>query len=111
MNNINFIKPILAQCTGSSCSVSISSPFGNTLSVSNIFASLFNLFYFVVGIVFIVIIITSGIRIIASNGNRERVSKAQNTLMYAIIGLVLIVFAGVIIKILSTAFPLFNGLI
>jgi ABC-type polysaccharide transport system permease subunit len=111
MNNIKFIKPILAQCTGTSCSVSINSPFGNTLNSGSIFSSLFNLFYFVVGIVFIVIIITSGIRIIVSNGNRERVAKAQTTLMYAIIGLVLIVFAGIIIKILSTALPLFNGLI
>ena len=108
---INIIKPIFAQCTSSSCSVSINNPFGNSLHITNIFSSVFNLFYFIVGIVFFVLIIVSGIRIITSNGSREKVSKAQSTLMYAIIGLIVIVLAGVIIKILSSIVPIFNGFI
>ena len=108
---INLIKPVFAQCPNFSCSVSITSPFGNSLSITSIFSSVFNLFYFIVGIVFFVLIVISGIRIITSNGSREKVSKAQSTLMYAIIGLVLIVFAGIIIKVLSGIVPIFNGLI
>jgi heme O synthase-like polyprenyltransferase len=108
---INIINPVFAQCSNSQCSVTITSPFGNALSLTNIFSSIFNLFYFIVGIVFFVLIIVSGIRIITSNGSREKVSKAQSTLIYAIIGLTLIVFAGIIIKVLSSAVPIFNGLL
>ncbi len=103
------IEPRL-YTTPSSVNAKITSPFG-LFSSSSFITNAFNLFYFVVGLVFLILIIISGIKIITSNGNKEKFGGAQKTLTYAIIGLVIIILAGVVIKIISTIFPIFGGLI
>ncbi len=100
--NPSSIPPVIAPIT---------SPFGDLFSSSSLITNAFNLFYFVVGLVFLILIIISGIKIITSNGNKEKFGGAQKTLTYAIIGLVIIILAGVVIKIISTIFPIFGGLI
>ena len=102
------------QLGGSSCnlqgtSCTITSPFGS--SITNIVPTLFNIFYFIVGFVFFVLIIVSGIRIITANGDRSRLEKAKTMLLYAVIGFVVILSAGIIVRIFSTLFPIFNGLL
>ncbi len=92
---------------GTSCT--ITSPFGS--SITNIVPTLFNIFYFIVGFVFFVLIIISGIRIMTANGDRSRLEKAKTMLLYAVIGFVVILSAGIIVRIFSTLFPIFNGLL
>lgn len=52
-----------------------------------------NLTYFIAGVVAVVTIIFAGIMYTASNGDAGRVTKAKNLLLYAIIGLVIILVA------------------
>ena len=45
----------------------------------------------------VVFVIVGGIRILAAGGNEENVTKGRKTIIYAIIGLVVIFFARVIV--------------
>ena len=98
--NFDFIKPVFASCKASSTNCSITSPFPS-ISLSTIFKNAFTVFYFIVGLVFFILIIISGIRIIVSSGDREKVQKAKKTLTAAIVGLVIIVLAGIIAQIIG----------
>jgi hypothetical protein len=52
----------------------------------------------VVGIIAVIMIIIGGIRFIVSDGDSGKVSTAKNTIMYALIGLILVAFAQTIVK-------------
>ncbi len=57
-----------------------------------------NLFSAIVGIISVVMIIVGGIRYITSGGDSGKVTSAQNTVMYAVIGLVVVALAQIIVK-------------
>lgn len=49
------------------------------------------------GIIAVIIIIISGLRYITSSGDPQKVASAKNTIIYALVGVVVIVMAQVII--------------
>lgn len=59
--------------------------------------SVINIFSVVVGVVAVVMIIIGGFRYITSGGNDTGVTGAKNTILYAIIGLVIVAMAQIII--------------
>jgi hypothetical protein len=66
-----------------------------------------NIFSIVVGAVSVIMIIIGGFRYIISGGDSAGVSSAKNTILYAVVGLVIVLFAQVIIRfILTNAAPL-----
>jgi cytochrome bd-type quinol oxidase subunit 2 len=56
-----------------------------------------NLFSVVVGVVSVIMIIYGGFRYITSGGDSGRVGNAKNTLIYAIVGLVIVALAQLIV--------------
>lgn len=52
-----------------------------------------NLTYFLAGVVAVITIVIAGIMYASSNGDAGRVTKAKNLLLYAIIGLIIILVA------------------
>ncbi len=52
----------------------------------------------VIGFIAVVMIIIGGFRYITSGGSSDRVSSAKNTIIYAIIGLVIVALAQVIVQ-------------
>lgn len=62
-----------------------------------------------VGAIAVLFIIYAGILYVTSSGNKERIEQAKQTLTYAVIGLVVIVLAGVIVS-LVTGLPTSFGL-
>lgn len=100
MISMNLVKNVLA-CSPHSTTCAVQSPFGSSVSLSSIFSNLFNVFYFIVGLVFFILIIVSGIRIIVSSGDREKVAKAKKTMTAAVIGLAIILLAGVIAQLIA----------
>lgn len=54
------------------------------------------------GAVAVIMIIVGGLRYILANGDSNAVSGAKNTIMYAVIGLVIILFAQVIVRFVYT---------
>lgn len=61
-----------------------------------------NLFSIVVGVVSVIMIIVGGFRYIISGGDSSSVQGAKNTILYAIVGLVIVLFAQVIIRFVLT---------
>jgi len=78
------------DCTGS-----------NTVAeskVNNILTQVINIFSLVVGVISVIMIIVGGLKYITSGGDSGNVTGAKNTILYAIIGLVVVALAQVIVK-------------
>jgi hypothetical protein len=57
-----------------------------------------NIFSIVVGIVAVIMMIVGGFRYITSAGDATRVASAKNTIIYAIVGLIIVALAQVIVR-------------
>lgn len=65
-----------------------------------------NLLSFIVGVVAVIMIIIAGLKYITSGGDSNNVASAKNTILYAIIGLVIVALAQVIVRfVLQKASP------
>lgn len=61
-----------------------------------------NVLSVVVGIVAVIMIIVGGFRYVTSGGKQESVTAAKNTILYAVIGLVIVALAQVIVRFVLT---------
>lgn len=66
--------------------------------VNKLITDVINLFSVVVGVVSVIMIIIGGFKYITSGGDSGNVSGAKNTIMYAIIGLVVVALSQLIVK-------------
>ena len=69
----------------------------NGVNLSTIAAKVVNILSVVVGIVAVIMIIIGGFRYITSGGESGSVSGAKNTLIYAIVGLLIVALAQFIV--------------
>ena len=95
-NNIqSSINTGINNATGSSSSCGS----GTTIQtgISSIAATIVNILSVVVGVVAIIMIIYGGFRYISSGGESNNVSSAKNTIIYAIVGLVIVALAQLIV--------------
>ena len=74
----------------------------NVSGVSDLVKKIINILSVIVGIVAVIMIIIGGFRYITSGGSSEKVTAAKNTLLYAIIGLVIVALAQVIVRFVLT---------
>lgn len=65
---------------------------------SGVFKTVVNILLFVIGLISVIMLIWGGIRYTTSGGNANSVTAAKNTIMYAIIGLVIAIFAYAIVN-------------
>jgi len=68
----------------------------NTLSSDEILQNALNIAYFVAGIIAVITIIVGGIMYATSQGEAGNVTKAKNLILYAVIGLVVVLAAWTI---------------
>jgi hypothetical protein len=61
-------------------------------------ATIINIFSVVVGVVAVIMIIFGGFRYITSGGDSGNVTNAKNTILYAIVGLIIVALAQFIVK-------------
>lgn len=83
--------------TDQSCSA-IDTESGGTSRVNSIIKTIINVFSIIVGVVAVIMIIFGGFRYITSGGKQESISSAKNTILYAIIGLIIVALAQIIVK-------------
>lgn len=69
---------------------------------NKLIANIINIFSLVVGIVAVLMIIIGGFRYITSGGNDGNVGTAKNTILYAVIGLVIVALAQIIVRFVLT---------
>ncbi len=74
----------------------------NEKSLPEIVAFIINVFSWIVGAVSVIMIIYGGFRYITSGGDSNGVTAAKNTILYAIIGLIIVALAQVIVNFVLT---------
>lgn len=67
-------------------------------SFTDIMKNIINTILFVLGIVAVIMIIIGGIRYVTSNGNAQQVNSAKDTVLYAVIGLIIAIMAYAIVN-------------
>ena len=70
---------------------------GDNTSLGGIATKIVNLLSVIVGVIAVIMIIFGGFRYITSGGDSGNVSTAKNTLIYAIVGLVIVALAQFIV--------------
>jgi hypothetical protein len=74
-----------------------SCPTGNeTDQVNHLIHEIINILTVVVGIASVIMIIVGGFKYVTSGGNQEKVTSAKNTILYALIGLVIVALSQLI---------------
>ena len=66
--------------------------------VDNIIQTAINIISIVVAVIAVIMIIIGGFKYITSNGDSGAVSGAKNTILYAVVGLVVVALAQVIVR-------------
>lgn len=78
--------------------------------VNDLIIDIINIFSVIVGVVSVIMIIIGGLKYITSGGDSGNVTGAKNTILYAIIGLVVVALAQIIVKfVLSKINTTING--
>ena len=80
--------------SGTDCGTSSN---GNT-DVNSVIRTAINLFSGIVGVVAVIMIVTAGFKYITSGGDSAKLTSAKNTLVYALIGIVIVVLSQAIVK-------------
>ena len=93
-----------AVCGGASLNATASArkcPTSDTTdtTLNNVIKTVINLFSLVVGFVSVLMIIFGGFKYITSGGDAGNVKAAKSTILYAIIGLVIVAVAQVLVRI------------
>ena len=71
----------------------------------NFVAGIFNRVFFWSGIVAVIMIVYGGIQYITSTGNPAGLAKAKNTILYSIVGLLIVISAAAIVNVVLGAMP------
>jgi len=85
------------ELTGGSCDPTPGQP-----TVNSIIKDVVNILSFVVGVVAVIMVIVGGLKYITSGGDSNSVNSAKNTILYAVIGLVVVALAQIIVRFVLT---------
>ncbi|HUD11346.1 MAG TPA: hypothetical protein VMS08_02970 [Candidatus Saccharimonadia bacterium] len=69
----------------------------NKTSINAIFAGIADTLIFVIGAVSVIMIIIGGLRYVTSNGDSKSIEGAKNTILYAIVGIVVAIASYAIV--------------
>jgi hypothetical protein len=70
---------------------------GGTTGLNNLLTRIVNIISGIVGVIAVIMIVVGGFRYITSGGDSNNVSGAKNTIIYAIIGLIIVALAQLIV--------------
>lgn len=85
---------IKATCTEPNCEVTKENA---STKANDIVADVINIFSWIVGVVSVIMVIFAGFKYITSAGDAGKVTSAKNTLLYALVGLVIVALAQAIV--------------
>lgn len=89
-------KSVVCQTldSGSGCTAQSS----NGVDLNKVVAAVINILSVLVGIAAVIMIMVSGFRYVTSGGDSSKIASAKSTLIYAVIGLVIVAMAQIIVK-------------
>lgn len=105
--------PAYAQCTpgeynigtGADCAQGDETPSNLFDGDSAIFKTVVNILLFLIGAIAVIMLIIGGIRYVVSAGDSSAVTGAKNTILYAVIGIIVAVLAYAIVNWVIGALP------
>lgn len=71
---------------------------------SGIFKTITNVLLFIIGAISVIMLIIGGIRYVVSGGDSSAITSAKNTILYAIVGIVVAVLAYAAVNFVITSF-------
>ena len=71
---------------------------GDSGDLTGLVKQIINTLLFITGMVAVIMIVIGGLRYVTSNGDQNSVSSAKNTILYAVIGLVVAIMAYAIVN-------------
>lgn len=75
---------------------------GGESDITSVITTVVDILSLIVGAVSVIMIIIGGLRYITSGGDSGNVASAKNTIIYAIVGLVIVLFAQIIVNFVIT---------
>lgn len=104
---LTFAMPVIAsaECdtatlnatNGANCAQGDNTP-GSLFDNEGVFKKVVNIMLFLVGAIAVIMLIFGGIRYVTSGGAQDQVTAAKNTIMYAIIGIVVAILAFAVVN-------------
>lgn len=67
-------------------------------TVAGIIKTVINILSFIVGAIAIIMIIVGGLKYVTSAGDSNSISSAKNTIIYALVGVVVVIFAQALVR-------------
>lgn len=67
-------------------------------SIQGVVKTIINVISAIAGIIAVIMIVVGGLKFVTAGGSSESVSSAKNTIIYAIVGLIVIAFAQAIVR-------------
>lgn len=84
------------SCTGANANTKVCK--GSDETINPVVKAIVDVLLFGVGIVSVIMIIVGGLRYTTSNGDSSQVTSAKNTILYAVIGLIVALLAFIIVN-------------
>jgi len=91
------VDPLANTCAGVAAGTSAVCDSADD-DVSDVVATVVNVLLFIIGIISVIVIIVGGIMYTVSAGDSGQVTKAKNTILYAVVGLAVAFFAYAIVN-------------
>ncbi|MDX2776377.1 hypothetical protein PV379_03360 [Streptomyces caniscabiei] len=76
----------------------------NLFGDGGLFQTITNVLLFVIGAISVIMLIIGGIRYVVSGGDSSAVTSAKNTILYAVIGIVVAILAYAMVNFVITSF-------
>lgn len=107
---ISFDTTALAVCdtsnlnikTGADCAHGRGQPAELFAGDASVFSRVTNVLLFIIGAIAVIMLIIGGIRYVVSGGDQNQVTAAKNTILYAIIGIIVAVLAYAAVRFVLT---------
>lgn len=74
------------------------------LNIGNVFTKVVNVILYVLGAIAVIMIVIGGIRYTTSGGDSSSTTAAKNTILYAVIGLIVAILAFAIVNFVAKSF-------
>lgn len=89
---------VSAECSGVDCvNQGANNARTGATSIDQVIKNVTNVLLFLVGAVSVIMLVLGGFKYVASNGNADQIKSAKNTILYAVIGLVVAIIAYAVV--------------
>lgn len=101
------VPPVAAVNVFEGCSTDPDNPVCKAESedeASKMIVNVINILLYIIGVIAVIMIIIGGVRYTVSNGNASQIKEAKDTIIYAVVGLVVAMVAYGIVNLVVIAF-------